>query len=244
MKNAYTIILLMAVIFSFNGLNSKSLDSLWMKAIAISKANSNWIPGKIIESEIIIDEDSNLEETNSKSYLVTKDMNSEIDIYLNSSFSNGEDNTINVRKKIQTKNQGQDFLEIDEVESPLHKDFQKNITKVNRFSFEFIDDKLFIIFSYNHLVKNILWQGKIWIEEKSATPFKLQIETNKEISQQRTTLRNFKTKVIYNFDSKRWFPKELSYNYDLETKVFPFITFKGSSETVIKLTDYFKLYDD
>lgn len=243
MKN---VILSLIILFIplFNSLNSQINDPLWNRALTVSKANSNWIPGAIFENDITKNSDGKREESIQREISVFESKDYDLKFILEKCIIDGENKTETERGQYQSDNFSNNYIKPDEAEDPLQVIYQKNISKLKRTGKESLQNKLCIVFEYIHQTKEILWKGKIWLEEETGIPVKLIIVTDQIITHNKSKIKNLKTEINFNKDSTKWYPLKTRYTSNIEINILPFVTFEGTTETTIKFDDYFKLRDD
>ena len=234
MKAQLPTIWVICMLSSIHSVGQQNPYALWEKAVNIATQNETWIPGLIYELENTYNHAGELKEEVARKIRVILE-GDELQLNLITSLINGEDHIHEEKGKVESM----DIRNIDEMEHPFAPDLQGNITVLNKFNIR--GHTSYVVFPYRQHVEGVEWKGEAWISRHTGIPVKVEFSTKSPIERDEYTLTNLKGIIYYKYDDpEEWYPKEIHYNMDIETEIFPFYTFHGQVKSTIHLSNYFK----
>ncbi len=212
-------------------------DTLWQKAVAVSKSNYKWMPGTIHEREDIYDKKGNLKDTGERTYrfLLKED---HLDVELVSATKNGKDALEDAAKEFEKEKE--DLLGEDREGDPFHSDNQDAINLHRLDRTEFLDGVSCVVFEYEIERKGRAWSGTAWLDDRTGAPLRTCIRPVKfphkikkvEFSELRIT-------TYFKIDGDgRWVSDRMVTDGRFKVKPIPFYTFKGRFEETTLLSDH------
>jgi len=236
-------LLLILFLFTVFGLpkigTAAPTDSLWQKAVEISAASEDWVPGLIIEKEEVFDEDGKLEESSEVHLRFIPEKNGEIAIKLIKAIENGKEVTEEARDEIEKYLQE---LEEDEEDNPFNPGVQQNITikRLNRT--RVINDKKCIAYEYKQKTKDAEWYGTAWLEVGTGIPVEVQSEPDPlPPIEEGVEAESLSVIIRYDYTAEgAWYVKEAIVDIGIKVKILPLVTFKGTVHNVTTFSEYWK----
>lgn len=216
-------------------------SDLWRKSVAIAEKNRRWVPGKILEKEIVVIEGGEILQKTERHlrFFLTKDF--ELDAELIRTKLNDTDITEKEKEAFKNKLKQNQYVTSKAFEMPFSRHLQSTLSGIHVVKTTVLENLECVEFHYRQTVEKIKWQGVAWIEKNSGIPLKIEFKTKNLIEENNTTITRFSGAITYRHDDpNQWYPKHVRYNMDVTTKVFPFYTFKGAVENDIRLNDYFR----
>ncbi|MGH1365593.1 MAG: hypothetical protein ACRBF0_18670 [Calditrichia bacterium] len=214
-------------------------DTLWQKAVAIDAANLQWVPGLLIENELVTDMNDKVEEHNERQIQFYLQQNGMLNAKLVVSRSNEEDVTQAAQKPPGNDTVLQQYLQSDEPEIPFRQALQANIITVRLPEHQTIDGIECVVYEYRQISEGIEWYGTAWLAKNSGIPVKIQFHTNESFTEDKTKISKIESTIFYKCDSSSWYAQRILYKMKIKTKLFPFFTFRGKVTTEISLSNYF-----
>jgi len=234
---AYAILILLA---PMNLLLAQSQsDTLWQKAVAIDAANLQWVPGLLIENELVTDMNDKVEEHNERQIQFYLQQNNSLNAKLLVSTSNEEDITQTAQKTFGNDTTLQQYLQSDDPEIPFRQSLQSNITLSRLPKHQTIDGVECVVYRYQQISEGTEWQGKAWLAKDSGIPVKIQFRTDESFTEDNTKISKLGGTILYKVNPSEWYVQQLTYTMQIKTKLFPLFTFRGKVTTEISLSNYF-----
>ncbi len=211
-------------------------ENLLEKANKIAGTNAGWIPGSIIVVEKITDQEGMTQEESTAILTSSRDKENKIKWNLGKTEVNGKDNIKEFLSKPDTLLD--DIPDIEEL-SPFTAN-KLEIKYTTTSTVKKINGRACRLFTYNLEENNQTWKGELWINTITGVPVVLNLKAEKPFMEEDVTVEQYEMTIEYSENPVKWYPLKVEEKAELVIKSFVFFNWKGSSESRIEYSDYWK----
>jgi len=214
-------------------------DTLWLKAVSLSEANYEWMPGTVHERENVYDNKDNLKDSGERTYrFFLRD--GELDVELVGATKNGEDAFKDIAEELEKEKDK--LLSDDHDGDPFHVDNQSAVHPRRLGHTEVLDGTPCVRFEYEIEKKGRMWSGTAWLDHHSGAPLRTCIRPA-EFPHKVGKVKFSELEVTTTFKiggDGRWVTDSMLAEGRFKVKPIPFYTFKGRFEETTTLSDYWR----
>ncbi len=208
---------------------------LWSQAVQIARANQMWVPALVEVTERVRDERNEVVETTDL-ILSIDEAARDLRWELVSAIVNGADRT----RAAQNGKQVGLFTGSDDApqERVFDPALQGSISNIEERGLRVISRRRCETFAFHLTTDEGVWHGDAMIERASGVPIEIHLRNLEGYHESDGRIWNLEATIRYNPDAAAWYPTDIAYTMDLESRIFPFFTFRGRAEVVVQPTEY------
>ncbi len=214
------------------------VPELWLRAVSVAERNNAWVPVSIVMADSWRDSNEGVLESRSLRYVIDWSV-SELRWELVSAVINGVDRT-------QWATSGGEidrYLYPDESswEQVFDRATQPRITAITDIGTVKFGDRECRSFAFVLTTTDGIWEGEAAIETATGVPVELRISNSAGYREDRDRYSNIEGTIRYRAAETAWYPTTILYEMDVESRSFPFFTFRGTAAVSIRLSDYLRI---
>lgn len=233
--------------------DSVSDETLWLRAVVLAEANSAFLPGKIIDTDVYYDDGGDLEEQWELHTGLRQQADGTVDWYLIKALENAKDVTNAYQTEFDKLSTSIEDTPTSDLYAgavgeedmmllyPFLAQEQPAIVRQDGSDEETLNGQTYRRIAYKHTVRGITWSGKAWLHTETAMPLKLVLTRPVpfEDEEDEITIETLEMRVVYQSHPKAWYPTDIVIETTFSTKGFLY-TYKGRSTSTTELLDYWQ----
>lgn len=222
-------------------LEAREDGALWRQAVELAERNERWVPGSILEREVVTNRHGEIEEVSERGIRILRTERGSLKVELIRAVLSRRDVTSSEKQDFDEQAQ-HEYLSEDPQENPFSSGLQQGLQLIGPGRLDRLEDTECTLFSYTQTTKEAEWAGQAWLESTTGTPLRVQFWTDERFEEDGAAITNLTGSIEYHHGGPgEWYPRELSYTMDIDTKVFPLVRFRGRVEITVSLRDHFRL---
>jgi hypothetical protein len=217
------------------------VEASWNRAVELAGRNARWVPGTILEREVVFNRDGEVEEITERHIRIERDAEGSLEMVLARAAVNGKDVTARERQAFDDAAKAEYAAEAPQ-EEPFSPSRQESVRLQGPAQRERLEDTVCERVGYEQTTDDGEWIGEAWLAASTGAPLQLRFRTDRTFKEDGATISSLAGRILYHHGGpEAWYPREVRYSMDIEARVFPLVRFRGRVETTLTLTDYFRL---